>query len=457
LRWEPFFPYTDLNGRLAVLGYGQQSQRYANAPAGVLFPGDPGVPAGGYPITWHNFAPRVGFAWDVFGNGKTSVRGGYGIFYDQPDTLASNSQGDQAPFGTVLDTFGNATNNFANPYAGSINPFPAPLNPGKDAYFPQYSSQFLYSQDMRNPYVQSWNLTVERELFGGFIARVSYAGSKGTRLVAIRELNEAVYAPGATTSTTNQRRPFGPGLGSTGLVEPVGNSTFHALQFTMERRFAKGFSILANYQFGKSIDDSSANKGSAINRTDPNNQAFDKGRSDFDRRHVVNVSSLWEIPIKVQNRSVNAVIGGWSLNSILSLSSGFPLTITSGVDNAFTGTSGQRADLVGNPNLPGDRTRAQQIAQWLNVAAFAPNAVGTFGSLGRNVFDGPGMATVDFGLAKSFKLAERAKLTFRAEAFNAFNRVNLQGPSTTMTSANFMKTTSAYDPRILQFALRLSW
>ena len=457
VRWEPFFPYTDLNGRIAAWHPGQQSQRYTNSPRGVVYPSDAGVPDGGFPASWRNFGPRVGFAWDVFGNGKTSLRGGYGIFFDQPNTISWNSQADQAPFGTVLSTNGNLVNNIVNPYAGAVNPFPSPLNPPKDAYFPPFSSQFLYVSDVSNPYLQSWNLTMERQVIGGFVARLSYAGSKGTRLVAIRELNPAVYAPGVNTDTTNQRRPYTPGLGSTSLVEPVGNSTFHALQFTVERRFAKGFSFLGNYQFGKAIDDASANKGTGINRTNPFNQRFDKGRSDFDRTQVVNLSGIWELPIRFHGRALEAIAGGWSLNSIVSLISGYPFTITSGVDNARTGTGGQRADLIGNPIIPGDRTRGQQIAQWLNKAAFGPNPLNTFGNLGRNTLEGPGYATVDLGLGKRFKIAERLDATLRFQAFNAFNRVNLNLPAASLTSGNYMKITSAYDPRILQLAMRVSW
>jgi hypothetical protein len=243
------------------------------------------------------------------------------------------------------------------------------------------------------------------------------------------------------------------------LYEPVSNSTFHALQLTAERRFAKGFSILANYQFSKAIDDSSAVKGTGITRTNHFDQSFDKGPADFDKRHVANLSGLWEMPIRFQDRLVNTLLGGWSLNGIASLWSGFPFTVTSGVDNARTGTGNQRADLIGDPYLPDDRSRDQVIGEWLSRSAFRTGGatLGTFGNLGRNTFRGPGYASVDFGLFKRFAITETVAATLRFEAFNAFNRVNLQGPATAQNNANFMRITAAEDPRILQFALRLTF
>ena len=150
-------------------------------------------------------------------------------------------------------------------------------------------------------------------------------------------------------------------------------------------------------------------------------------------------------------------MNGWSLNGIASMWSGFPLTVTSGVDNARTGTGNQRATLVGDPYLDDDRSRGEQINEWLRRSAFAPNAIGTFGTLGRNVFRGPGYASFDFGLFKRLSIAEHVNATFRFEAFNAFNRVNLGAPSVTQNSGTFMRITSSYDNRILQLALRLNW
>lgn len=455
VRWEPFFPFTDELDKIAAWRPGEQSTRYRNAPRGVIYAGDPNVSRGSVPTAWGRLGPRVGFAWDVLGDGKTAVRGAYGVFFDSFNSIATNSQANQAPFGTVVTVFGSLANNFSDPWAGTTNPFPAPRNPPADAIFPQFTTQFLNAADFRNPYVQSWNFTIEREIPAGFIVRSAYAGSKGTRLMTLRELNAAVYAPGATTATTNQRRPFAPALGGSTIIEPVGNATYHAFQLTAERRFRAGLTLLANYQFSKSIDDTSANKGTGQVRTNPNNQAFDKALSDFNRPNTFTFSGLWELPVKFTDAKARFFLGGWNLNSIMTLYSGQPITVGSGVDNARTGTGGQRADLVGDPFLGGDRNRQAIITEYLRRAAFAPNALGTFGSLGRNTYYGPGIANVDLGLAKDFRANDRFVTTFRFEMFNAFNRVNLGNPTTAQNNANFMRITSAGDPRILQLALRL--
>ncbi len=457
VRWEPFFSFTDQNGKLAVWHPAEQSTRYPNAPKGVLYPGDPGISDATVPNVYHNFGPRLGFAWDVFGDGKTAVRGGYGIFFDYPNAIATNSAADQAPFGTTITIFGNINNNFTDPYAGTVNPFPGSLNPPSTVKFPDYSSQFVNAPDFRNPYVQSWNLTTERQLVAGFVLRLSYAGSKGTRLVAPREINPAVFAVGATTATTNQRRPYAPALGSTPIIESVGNSTFHAFQWTLERRFQKGFTILANYQLAKAIDDTSQNKSTGIARTNPANQRFDKGLSDFHRAHVFNFSGLWELPIRPANATMRMLVGGWKLNGIVNLNSGQPLTVSSGVDNARTGAGGQRADLIGNPAISGDRPRGQVIAEYMLRSAFAANAIGTYGNLGRGTYFGPGFAGVDTGLVKGFAIRDRVNAQLRFEMFNSFNRVNLNNPTTAQNNANFMRITSAQDPRILQIATRVTF
>jgi outer membrane receptor protein involved in Fe transport len=456
VRWEPFLPYTDLEDRLAVWLPGQQSTRYPNAPLGIRYAGESDLPKGAIPARYGYFAPRVGFALDVFGDGKTALRGGYGVFYDQLNTIALNNQANQAPFGTTVDIFGNLNNSFADPYAGTTNPFPAPLNPPSNTPFPLYSTHQPYAPDFQGPYVQNWNLTLERQVGLGFVGRASYAASKGTRLGVVREINPAIYEPGATTATTNQRRPYGPALGNLNLIEPVANSTYHALQLTADRRFSKGFSLLVNYQWAKAIDNASQTKLTGQAVTNPYDMSHDKGPADFDRRHVFNLSGVWELPFQT-NGPARWLVNGWSLNAIGQLESGVPFTVASGVDNARTGTGGQRAEMIADPYFPDGRGRGEIITEYMRKSAFVANVVGTFGTLGRNTFYGPGSANWDFGMFKKFRVTETLALTYRFEAFNAFNRVNLGLPNSTLNSANFMRITSADSMRVLQMALRMTW
>jgi hypothetical protein len=311
---------------------------------------------------------------------------------------------------------------------------------------------------MRNAYVQSWNLTLEREIGAGWIFRGSYAGSKGTALVSGRQINAPLPNPDESTSTINLRRPLYPSFGSVALIEPTGLSIYHSLQFTAERRFARGFSLLTNYTFGKAIDNNlgSANKATGTSVTNPLDQGFDRGPADFDITHVFNMSGIWQLPGQYQNSFARAVLGGWTLTSIFSLNSGFPFTVNSGQDNARNGQGGQRAEMIGNPDL-GDRPRGQVVEEYLSRDAFLVNALGTYGTLGRNTFRGPGEVNLDFGIHKNFPITERLNSQFRFEAFNAVNRVNLNSPNTSVTNSNFMRITSAGSPRILQFALRLNW
>ncbi len=457
LRWDPFFPYTDVNGKLASYYPGQQSQRYPNAPPGILFIGDSGVPPGGYSRAWANLGPRLGFGWDVFGDGTTAVRGGYGIYYDRPNTISTNSQADQAPFGTVDIVNGNNGNSLTNPYAGTTNPFPSSTNPPKNVAFVLPDVAYMFTTGLKNAQLQSWNLTLERKLPGQFVVRAAYAGSKGTHLASLREGNAAVYSPDATTSDTDQRRPLYPFFSQMTLVEPGDNSNYNSLQLNVERRFMSGFTILANYTFAKSIDTSSYNKQTGQTVTDPYDRQFDRGVSDFNHAQVFNLSGLWDLPIRPSNPTARSVIGGWQFSGIVSLRSGEPFSVYSAVDNSFSGIGSDRADIIGDPYLGGSRSRGAEVNEFLNPAAFAVNTPGTFGNSGRNVFTGPGYATTDLSLEKSFRLAERFAVQFRAEAFNAFNRPNLQNPVNTVGSPTFMEINSAFDPRILQFALRLKW
>ncbi len=457
LRWDPFIPYTDAQNRLAAFRPGVESPTYVNAPLGLVFPGDPGVPEGGFDASLLNFGPRVGFAYDVFGDGRTSVRGGYGIFFDRPNSITTNSLANNAPFGTVVSFTGNAQNSLSDPYAGRTNPFPSPLNPPSNVAFPQGLSVFSYDPDFRNAYLQSWNLSLERQFLQTFVLRTAYAGSKGTNLGIVREFNPAIFGPGATTANTNQRRPYGPTFSSIATVEPSGSSTYHALQVNLDKRLSRGLTLLSSYTWSKSIDDGSENKFTGIGQSNPFNRLFDRGPSNFDVRHRFTLATTYALP-RFSNNVVNTVFGNYNLTGILTLQSGLPFTVASGVDTALVGTTGgQRPVLLRDLQLNDDRPRGEQVLRWFDTTAFGPAPAGTFGNVGRNSLRGPGYKNVDLGLHRNFPITENVRVQFRAEAFNVFNFVNLGLPNSNRSSSNFGRILTASDPRILQFALRLNF
>jgi hypothetical protein len=460
LRWDPFFPYTDVNNRIGCYRPGEKSQVYVNAPPGAVYPGDPACPAGGYGASWTDFGPRVGVAYDPFGDGKTSIRAGYGMFYDRPNTISTNSPANQGPFGTLVTFTGDAVNNVANPYAGRVSPFPAdPFNVPKDVQFFLPHASFSYDPTLKNGRLQSWNLTLEREIMPTYLVRVGYAGSKGDRLAMGRELNAAVYALGATTATTNQRRPLS-NFSTVTAIESTGRSSYHSLQLTLDKRLSKGFSVLSSYTLSKNLDHASEAKQTGATQTNPLDLEFDWGYANADRRHRWVTSFLWQVPGAFANRVVAGLLSEWSLTGILSMQSGGGFTITSGVDNARTGTGGQRADIAGNPDLPSDRPTAEQVLRWFDTSVYSPNALGTFGNSRRNSLRGPGTKNVDLGLHKTFSAGGSTKLQVRIEAFNAFNWLNLGTPNTSQNSPNFgriLNMATGMSPRVMQGALRVSF
>ena len=465
LRWDPYFPYTEKDGRVICFAPGQQSHRFPNAPAGLLYGGsnaDPGCPSqtGSYPDR-SNIAPRLGFAYRLGAAGKTVIRGGAGLYFTPPGNHDSNGLVDTAPFGPRFNFSGNLS--FQDPFAsaGIANPFPAqfgPTLPGSNAQFTLPVS--VYGTIQRNwhmPELATWNLTLERQIGKDLVMRAAYAGNKGTYLASgvlgFREQNPAIYIPGQSTLANTQQRRLYPQLGPVGLFSSDDNSHYHSLLFNLEKRFSRGFTILANYTWSKLMDDYGPS-----GTTNPFNRRFDYGISNDDVPHVVHFSGLWQIPRANVHGPADRILNGWELTAITLWRSGFPFTVTSGVDNSFSGVGLDRADFLGGqPSLDPGRPHGQLIANYFDTTLFARNAVGTFGNEGKGILRAPGMFDTDLGLLKNTKITERLSTQFRAEFFNAFNNVNFNGPSSSLSSSSFGRITSAGDPRILQFALKLSF
>lgn len=464
VRYEPFRPWGDQwlesMPQAAYFVPGQKSRVFTDAPTGMLFFGDAGIARSLAPQRNLRLAPRLGIAIDPFGDGKSSIRLGYGIFYD---TLLPNEQVQQPAnlpmFATAISfPFPAST---ADPYAGRVSPFPGPSPKPANFPIPRPLGWNAMDPNFNNPYVQQWNATVERQIFGAAnIIRATYQGSKGTRLPLVYNENVANYIPGRSTRANfNERRPYWPDFGAVRVAKSIANSTYHAAIFTVERRFSNNWSVTGSYTWSKSIDNA-INAGSANTAVinNPFNWNSDRGRADSDRTHALVVSYLWDMPrLKGWNPVLRHLLGGWQNNGIISAYSGLVYSISAGIDQSLTANGADRADVVGNWKLDANRPKGDQILRWFNPAAFALQPEGTFGNSGRNNLRGPGSANVDWGLFKQIPIVERHTLQFRAEFFNLFNRTNLGLPNNNLQSAQFGRITSAGSPRVIQFALKYAF
>lgn len=460
LRWDPSFPFTDTLGRTQCFVPGVQSTRFPNAPLGYLNAGDPSCPEGGSETYLRTFSPRFGFAYRP-GGGKLAVRGGFGLFWNPQFTVLYNGFVNSAPFSPQVTLYGVR---FENPYATVSNPFPAsfaPFDPPATSTFVIPLGQFgAFDQGFQPSYMENINLTVEREIPGNLLARVSYVGNMGRRLSFNYDLNYARYAAGATTGNIQARRPYS-NFAAILIASSGSTSTYHGLQFSVERRVNSSFSIEANYTWSKSIDEYSddTTPGQSGSISIPYSRRAGRAVSDFDNTHRLVASWVWSLPrLKDQARLVRGILGGWETAGITTIRSGFPFSVKSGTDRALSGISSDYADVVGDPNLSGDRSKAERIARYFNTSAFALATLGTFGNAPRNLMRGPGAVNFDLSLVKSIPVREQVNFQLRGEFFNAFNNVNLSNPGASVNSTtSYGRITSAGSPRIVQVALKLTF
>ena len=451
IRWEPRAGLRQYANQDETYVPGQQSTQFPNAPLGMIFYGDKGIEHGVIPNTYRNFAPRLGLAYEFLP--KTVVRAAYGIFYDEFPSILYNNVEQGYPWAASINLVGPLS--FSSPFGAGPILDPTAYKVTPNVVFPNYTAFTVPTPGMRPGYLQNWNMVLERQLPSDLLVRVTYVGSKGTHLLEDLQINAGIYRPGATASNLNARRPI-TNIGALTLYESIGNSSYNALQFTVQKRYSRGFSILSNYTFGKSIDYDS-NADGASPGPDPLNHRNNRGPSDFDITHRLVVSGLWELPrLKNSAAPIRWVLGGWQSNAIFTAVTGIPLTIQSGVNNALDGVSGDFADYLGGAwQLSKSRPKGAQIAEWFNTSVFATNTVGTIGSGRRGQLRAPGAWNLDYSLFKNLQLTEQKRLQFRSEFFNVFNHANLSAPGVTFNSPSFGVISGASDPRILQFALKL--
>jgi hypothetical protein len=461
LRYDLQFPFTDPQDRKLAFVPGQKSQVSPNAPVGLLFPGDPGISRGIAKADKNNIAPRLGIAWDPKGDGRMSVRAAAGIFYGSTTGNEWNTTADNQPF-TVRQTFPNVFT-LSDPYRnlpGGVGPFPFNYDPASPR-FTLPAIVFGTDLDFVWPYTYQMNLTVEKEIFRNFSISASYVGALGRKLPASVDRNYPVFGPGATTANVNARRPYLPGtISAARVLQSTFKSDYHGLQVSGERR-GTHFSAKAYYSFGKALEDVDYQGGGLPAVQNSNRIELERARTSADRTHSFVLSGIWKIDyLKESKGAVKALLNDWTISTIVTLQSGAPLTITSGVDRNFDGVGNDRPDIIGDPKLGSGRPREERIEQWFNTAVFVLPAAGNDGTASRSIVDGPGYRNVDLGLFRDIGLPGRAVLQLRVEATNAFNFVNFQN-SAVGTSLNapatFGKIRTARDMRRIQLGARVSF
>ena len=483
LRWEPYFTMPERFDHLSIFQrdwflQGVHSTIYPNAPAGTLFPGDK-LPDGRtlnrglQNMEWAHFAPRVGIVWDPKGNGRMTVRTAYGIFYDMPNIYWNNNISFEPPWGGQVSQ----TNvNFATPWASfpGGNPFPSFLS-RNNATFPNFGTYYTGLLNPRPPYMQQWNLTMQKQIGSDWLVSAGYLGNNTIHQWTTVDYNPAILVPSSfptgtcpagvtagcnATSNTNQRRLLsqlnpaqGKYYGTIFGLDDGGTQHYEGLLLSLQRRLNKGVTMQANYTWSHCIGVPQNYELTGQTYVETNNRNAAIGNcNNVDRRHILNISAVAESP-KFSNNVLGVVSSGWKLSTTVTAKTGTYYTVLTGVDNALNGQNaqdGQRPNLVLARQYP-----AQQTPQhWLNPAAFQQPAFGTFGNLGNDSALAPGLFRVDTALSRIFQIREQQKLEIRSEAFNVFNRANFGPPNLTLNNGNFGQITTANDPRILQFALK---
>jgi hypothetical protein len=506
LRWEPFFPPSEINGSvynfsLPNLIAGVKSTQFVNAPPGLSYPGDPGfIGKTGEQKQWNLWAPRVAMAWDPKGDGKMVLRAGFGISYDYVAGELMVNSADAPPYGGTEIWAGTFSNPFATNPGGSIYPYSV----NKNAPFAPGGTYIFVPPNLKTPETMQWNMVLQRQLGSDWLLSATYVGSETEHLWDSYQVNPAVYIPGAcaagqyglkvagpcsTVGNQNYRRVFAlnnyPGAISAAGVPMFGyvdsfdsgaTSSYNGLLLSVQKRFSKGLSSSANYTWSHcigdlSIGDSTGNAGQGL--ANPLNRNYDRsncqsneigGTFSADRRQIFNLNIVYQTP-KLSNLWATRLLSDWKFAEIFHYTSAYWISAYLSTDIALNGDSGNErpVQVLSNPLCANPSPSC-----WINPKAFTSPAPGTLSATGRNNIPGPSFFGWDSAVSREFPVHEGYRFEIRAEAFNVTNsfRAGISLPSllagasgvnTVYGTPTFGQITSALDPRILQMAAKFTF
>jgi hypothetical protein len=515
LRWEASTPWYDTRNMIETLIVGEQSQVFPGAPAGLVVPGDPGVPRTLAPTKYTNFAPRFGLAYSpkaangllakIFGGpGNTSIRAGYGLFYQSIQQADTEQEIGDAPYGFFYQnpTPPELSSPFLDRTTGNVEPsyfpfqFPpanvSPKNP--DTSFPWSlvepisGGNYFYNKNVL-PYSQDYELSVQRQFGRATVMSLSYVGTVGHKLLTFVESNpgnealcvqlsnpanvlagtptcgpfgeNGVYTLADGTVVNGTRYPFGPNFGSNAYMKSMANSSYNSFQASLQHN-DKYTQFMLAYTWSKSMDNGSG----TLDATNPYNPRQSRALSIFDVPQIFVASYTVQLPLDRWSGNgalAKGLTGGWALSGITTFASGQPVQLTETDDNSLSGTFLAPVDAPSYANngskLYVDRN-PRHGQPYFNPSYFTEEPLGQIGDVMRRFFNGPGINNFNLALLKNTKITESKELQFRAEAFNIFNHAQFQIPTSSGDFNNtgvdgFGYATVARDPRIMQLGLKL--
>jgi hypothetical protein len=472
LRWEPFLPEYDHFKRgstfsPAAFYAGQASRVFVNAPVGSLFYGDPGISRSFTSRRLANFSPRLGIVFNPDGKGRTTLRIGGGLMYDSPGTfIPYRMVAQNPPYGPQV-TNTNGPYQFSDPWSTvpGGNPFPLPA-PSKTIAFPPANAEVFLPPHLHTPDVAQWNVSIQHLFSDNWVLSVTYLGNSTSHLWIGNEINPAVYIPGlcsgkacSSTSNTQARRVLtlaNPAAGAyysqMTIADDGISSHYEGLLTSIEHRFARQYTLLANYTWSKCMGIAPVTSLSTGVIENPYNVRADYGPCTYDSTHLFNASAIYMSQYG-HGGLLSHLLSNWSFAPLFRYQSGLPVNPTTGKDNSLTGVGLDRPDVVSTVAYTNVAHGLRY--QYLNPNLFVANALGTFGNAGHNSLRGPGLFDIDLAVSRQFPVKERFSLQVRAEAFNVLNHPNFGSPNANVSSSSFGQITSASDPRILQGSIKL--